>query len=549
MLDAMRDAVTDGAIEEADFVVIGAGSAGSVLADRLTASGRHRVVLLEAGGSDLRPWIKMPIGYGKTYHDASVNWRFYAEPDPGLADRAVYWPRGKCMGGSSSINGLVYCRGLQGDFDDWRDAGNPGWGWEDVAPRFERSERRIAGDGAVSGTGRLAVADRARSYHPIRRFYEAAAREIGLPVADPETALWGEGVGPYRITTRRGLRCSASDAFLRPALRRPNLGLRLGAHVERILIEGGRARAVRYRLGGTPCEIRARGAILLAAGAVKSPQLLQLSGVGPGALLQRLGIATLRELPVGQGLQDHLGVEYLVRATEPTLNQVLGTIRGLAGAAALYLLAQTGPLSLSVNQMGGLVRSREGLGRADIQLYFNPLSYTTRQRNHRTLLRPDPWPGFAIGFNACRPTSRGAIEARSPDAEAAPAIRPDYLSTEADIVEAVSGARLVARLLGTKAMRALAEAPNGFSPVDQTDDALLEDFRARASTVYHACGTCRMAPEAAGGVVDPRLRVHGVEGLRVVDASIFPNITSANTNAPTIMVAQMAADMILADAG
>jgi len=537
-------------MRQVDYIIVGAGSAGSVLADRLSACGAHQVLVLEAGGSDRHPWVRLPIGYGKTFHDAAVNWRFETEAEGALAGRRLYWPRGKVLGGSSSINAMVYHRGLPGDFDDWAAAGNPGWGWEDVAPVFARSERRIAADGSVSGEGSLSVADRSGEHHPVKRHYIAAAAELGFEEAEPGIAPWAEGIAPYHLTTRAGLRCSAADAFLRPAMRRRNLTVETRASVTRIVFEARRAVGVSYRRRGMTAEVHARRGVILAAGAVKSPQLLQLSGVGPGGLLSRLGVGVVHaNRNVGGGLQDHLGITYLYRATEPTLNQSLGTLAGKAAAALAYALRRGGPLSLSVNQMGGMLRSEPGLNRADQQLYFNPLSYSTSYRNKRPLLRPDPWPGFAIGFNPCRPTSRGRIEAARPDAEAAPLIVPNYLSTPEDEAGAVAGARLVRRLLGTAAMGKLIDGPNGFDlRGEHDDDVLLEDFRERSGTVFHPCGTCRMAPEDQGGVVDPGLRVYGTEGLRVVDASVFPNITSANTNAPTIMVAQRAADMILAEA-
>lgn len=533
-------------MDEFDYIIVGAGSAGCVLADRLTASGGYRVLLLEAGGSDRRPWVRLPIGYGKTFHDARVNWRYTAEPDPGLDGRALYWPRGKVFGGSSAINGLVWMRGLPGDFDDWAAAGNPGWGASDVEPVFEMIED--TGEGGAARERRISVTDRSREYHPIGRFYLDAADAAGLYRADPRRIHRDEGAGPYRITTRRGLRHSAADAFLRPAMRRRNLEVRRGVVVDRVVFSAKRADAVRYLRAGRVETVRARSAVILAAGAVGSPAILQRSGIGAAATLADLGVAPVHaNVNVGGGLQDHVGVDYLFRSTEPTLNQVLGTARGQVGAAIRFLLRRRGPLSLSVNQMGGLVRSRPEAAMADLQLYFNPLSYTTTVRGRRVLLRPDPWPGFAFGFNACRPTSRGRVDIVSSDPDIAPRIAPNYLSTNEDLASVIAGGRLIERMLSTSAMRSLIAAQNGFSPADASDAEILADFRARASTVFHACGTCRMAPEADGGVVDPDLRVHGVEGLRVVDASIFPNITSANTNAPTIMVATRAADKILAE--
>lgn len=532
-------------METFDYIVVGAGSAGCVLADRLSASGRDRVLLVEAGGGDRRFWIRTPIGYGMTFHDPAVNWRFHAEPDPALGDRAVYVPRGKVLGGSSSINAMVYCRGLAEDFDDWRDAGNPGWGWRDVATTFARIERRVAADGAVLGDGPLWVSNRAPEYHKVRRHFEAAASEVGLPATADMNGVAPEGVGPYAITTRSGLRCSAADAFLRPAMSRPNLTVMTGAEVQRITFEGRRAVGIILRRGSETLCLGARRDVVLAAGAINSPQLLQLSGIGPGAALQALGIQVVHDNgAVGGGLQDHLGVNYAFRATEPTLNQVLGTWRGRLAAGLAFLARRRGPLSLSVNQMGGLVRSTPGAARPDTQLYFNPLSYSADFAAERPILQPDAFPGFILGFNPCRPTSRGRVDLASPDPAAPPRIALNYLDTDADVSGVLAGARLVGRLQDTAALRRLIDGAPSFDLTQATDDAILADFRARSGSVYHPCGTCRMAPADRFGVLDPHLRVHGVEGLRVIDASAFPNITSANTNAPTIMLARHAADLM-----
>ncbi|NKX45672.1 GMC family oxidoreductase N-terminal domain-containing protein [Roseicyclus persicicus] len=529
-----------------DYIIVGAGSAGSVLAERLSADGRARVLVLEAGGTDRRPEIRVPIGYGLTFHGNAVNWRMQSEPDPGLDGRQMYWPRGKVVGGSSSINAMVYARGLPGDYDDWETAGNPGWGAAEVAQVYARVEHRVHADGRSTGDGPLWVSDRSREYHPLGRHYLQAIREAGLPEGD---TVAGEGAGPYQLTTRKGWRHSAADAFLRPALHRRNLKLVTGAEVLGLTFDGLRASGVRYRRGGQTLTATCRGEVILSAGAVKSPQLLQLSGIGPGDLLQRMGIPVLIDAPgVGGALQDHLAVTYTFRCEEPTLNQVLGRRIGQVMAAIRYALFRDGPFSLSVNQMGGLVRSRPGLPQADMQLYFNPLSYSTVHRNRRPLLKPDPWPGFILSFNPCRPTSRGRIDIISPDPSAQPGITPNSLSTQGDVADMIAGGRLIERLLDTPALRKLATAAHGFTPQGQTDEAILADARARAGTVYHPTCTCRMAPREAGGVVGPTLKVHSAEGLRVVDASIFPNITSANTNAPTIMAAMRAADLILAGA-
>jgi choline dehydrogenase len=530
---------------EFDYIVVGAGSAGCVLADKLSANPANRVLLLEAGGSDLRPWIKVPIGYGVSFYSPSVNWCFHSEPDEGLLGRSSYVPRGKVLGGSSSINAMVYCRGLPADYDDWRDAGNHGWGWSDVEPVFRSFEHIVGPDGSASGDGPLWVSNREPEYHPLKRHFYAAARELGFPIVD----LNGdepEGFGPYAINTRRGLRCSAADAFLRPAMRRPNLAVRTNVLVERVIIENRRAVGVACRIDGRPDVLRCRGEVILSAGAINSPKLLQLSGIGPGGLLQANGIDVVGDADgVGRHMQDHIAVSYFYRASEPTLNNELASWAGRIKAGLRFALNRSGPLSLSVNQMGGLVRATPASERPDIQLYLNPISYSTEYDGRRILLKPDPFPGYILSFNPCRPSSTGHVAIAGPDAAADPRIVPNSLSTQKDLDDVIAGARLMGRFQETSALKALAVGTPKFDVAKASDDELLHDFRSRSGTVYHPSCTCRMAPREQGGVVDPSCRVYGIDGLRVADASIFPNITSANTNAPSVLVGHMAARAIL----
>ncbi len=525
-----------------DFIIVGAGSAGCVLADRLSRDGRRRVLVLEAGGDDRRFWIRTPIGYGRTFADSRVNWKYQTEPNPELDGRTMYWPRGRVVGGSSSINALVYCRGMPADFDDWRALGNAGWGWQDVRPYFEKIERRVDATGRASTDGPLDVKDVAPHLHPVRSHWLAAAAELGLPVSEDFNGARPEGLGCYQVTVRHGLRRSAADAFLRPALRRGNVELRTRAWVRRIRIEGGRACGVEYERGGRTEFARADGEVLLCAGAVNSPQLLQLSGIGPGRHLAELGLETRVDNPaVGAHLQDHLAVVYSFKATRPTLNDELNTRLGRLRAGVRYLLTRTGPLALSVNQFGGFLRARPGATRADVQLYFNPVTYGSGDAS-RTRIELDPFPGFYLCFQPARPTSEGRVDARSADFRAAPRIAPNYLSTERDREDVVHGGRLLQAIAGTRAFRELIREPLAPELTAMDDADLLADFRARAATVYHPVGTCRMGPDPRDSVVDGQLRVRGVERLRVVDASVFPTVTSANTNAPTLMVARKAAD-------
>lgn len=534
---------------EFDYIIVGAGSAGCVLANRLSASGRYSVLLLEAGGHDLSLWIWMPIGYGKTFYRKSVNWMYVTEPDPGLNGRVSYWPRGKVLGGSSSINAMVYIRGQREDFDEWRDMGNPGWGWDDVLPYFKRSETNDRGaDEWRGGDGPVHVATMDRDLHPLCASFVAAGGELQYGHNPDFNGASQEGVGTYQNTARGGMRMSTARAYLRPARGRQNLRVETRAMAQAILFDGARATGLRYRQRGEVKEARARREVIVSAGAVNSPQLLQLSGLGPGALLQDKGIAVVRDLPgVGRHLQDHLGMDYLYRSKVPTLNTQLHPWYGKLWHGMRYVLTRRGPLSLGVNQAGGFVRSRPGLTRPNMQLFFSPVSYTKAPPGKRPLMNPDPFPGFLIGTQPTRPTSRGYLEIRSPDPEEPVAIHPNYLSTDFDIKEMLEAAHIARQLARAPSMAQVIEEEILPGPQVSSDEALIEDCRARAGTVFHPVSTCRMGPDPKTDVVDAQLRVHGVEGLRVADASIFPTLTSGNTNAPAIMVGEKAADLILAD--
>ncbi|MFP8778152.1 GMC family oxidoreductase [Hydrogenophaga sp. RWCD_12] len=538
--------------EAFDYIVVGAGSAGCVLADRLSADGRHSVLVLEAGGSDRRLWVQVPIGYGNTFYDPAVNWKFEAQPEPGMKDRRIYFPRGKVLGGSSSINAMVYCRGLPGDFDDWAAMGNAGWSWADVRPVYESFEQPVNPQGRPGGSADkpLFVSDVRHELHPLEHHYFKAAEETGLPFTDDFNGPQPEGVGRYRINTRRGLRWSAADAFLRPALRRPKVQLRTGAMVQRVLFEGRRATGITYLQNGQSHTASARRAVVVSAGAVQSPQLLQVSGVGPGALLQQHGIAVVLDQPqVGQNLQDHLAMSYSYESHLPTLNNQLGSLWGRLGMGMRFVFGRSGPLSISVNQCGGFVRSEPGQPQADLQLYCNPITYQLKPGATGTRIVPDPFAGFILCFQPTRPESRGQIQIAGPDMAMPPLIQPRYLSHPDDIAVAVRGARLIRRLEQSPAMRSTIKGPVGPALAGMDDAAMAEDFRSRASTCYHPVGTCTMGPDPATSVVGPDLKVHGLDGLYVVDASVFPTVTSGNTHAPTTMVAHKGAASILAATG
>ena len=536
---------------EYDFIIVGAGSAGCVLANRLSADGRFSVLLLEAGGSDLNFWIWMPIGYGKTFYKPSVNWMYHTEPESALNGRVSYWPRGKVLGGSSSINAMVYIRGQARDFDEWKAMGNPGWGWEDVLPYFRKSETNDRGGDAFRGdSGPVHIATMDRDLHPLCHDFIAAGKELQFPHNPDFNGAGQEGVGTYQNTAKGGMRMSTARAYLRPARHRANLRIETHALAERVLFEGRRAVGLRYRKNGQVVEAHARHEVIVSAGAVNSPQLLQLSGIGPGALLAAKGVEVVHALDgVGRNLQDHLGLDYLYRSRVPTLNNQLYPWYGKLWHGLRYVLTRRGPLSLGVNQAGGFVRSRPGLEHPNMQLFFSPVSYTKAPPGKRPLMNPDPFPGFLLGLQPTRPTSRGHLEIRSADPSEAPAIHPNYLATDIDIQEMLEGARLMRRFAEAPSLARLIEAELLPGPHVRSDDDLVADIRNRAGTVFHPVSTCRMGPDASRDVVDARLRVHGMGGLRVVDASIFPTLTSGNTNAPAIMVGEKGADMILEDCG
>jgi choline dehydrogenase len=541
-----------------DFIVVGAGSAGCVMAGKLTRNGRYSVLLIEAGGTDRRLWIKVPLGYAFTFSDRRLTWGYAAEADPGLADRRIYWPRGRVLGGSSSINAMAYVRGLPHDFNDWESAGATGWGWNNVRPCFDALETNDEPDETGGrrrrGSGPVHVTDLRHRMHPFTRHFLEGARQMGWQTSDnmnaapPEggNTAPGEGLAYMRSTVRGGRRWSAADAFLRPALSRRNLTVISGAQVERLLIRDGRAVGVRFRRGAQSLDATAGREVILSAGAVNSPHLLQLSGIGPAGLLRRHGIAVTCDLPqVGQGMQDHLAVSHHYWATEPTLNASLGSLFGQIRAGITFALTGGGPLGVPVNQCSGFART-SGADVPDVQIYCNPASYSVPASGRPGIDRDN---GFLLCVQPCRPTSRGQVTLRSADPFAPPLIQPNSLSTDADCAAAIRASRLLQRLADTPAIRRVTRERRAPDIVGLDDAGLLENFRARASTVFHPTSTCRIGTDAGNSVLDARLRVHGVRGLRVIDASAFPNITSGNTNAPTMMLAARAADLVLEEAG
>jgi choline dehydrogenase len=540
--------MTAEALDEVDYVIVGAGSAGCVVAGRLAATERFRVLLLEAGPKDTSPWIHLPIGYGMSFYNPNVNWMYSTEPVAGLDGRRIYQPRGKVIGGSSSINAMVYSRGQASDFDAWVAMGNPGWGWAEVLAAYRRIEAHALGDSPWhGGNGPLGVADISHAVHPLTHVFVEGGKQAGFgfnPDLNGETI---EGIGYYQINTKGGLRMSAARAWLWPVMRRGLLRVETGALVTRIDFEGKRAVGVTFEQGGRTRTVRARREVILAGGAINTPQVLQLSGVGPTEALARHGIPVVHHLPaVGAHLQDHACYDHVYRANRPSLNDELLPLLGKIRVGLRYLLTRGGPLSLSVNQGGGYVRSTPDAPVPDIQLYFSPLSYERATPGVRALTKPDAFSGFSMSISPCMPTSEGEIALASPDPHVAPLIKARYLDTEEDRRMALIGARILRRLAATPALAAIiaAEIKPGLDCISDAD--LAADLRARAYSVFHPCGSCRMGPDPATSVVDARLKVHGLEGLRIIDASIFPKVTSGNINAPAMMVGERCADFILA---
>jgi choline dehydrogenase len=528
-----------------DFIVVGAGSAGAVLAGRLSEDPGTSVLLLEAGPPDRSPWIHLPIGYGKTMWSDTLNWRYSTEPEPAMNGRRIYWPRGKTLGGSSSINGLIYIRGQREDYDRWAALGNRGWSFDEVLPYFRRSEGNERGADAFHGAdGPLKVSD-IHAKNPLIEAFVAGARELGVPSTDDFNGARQEGAGYYQLTTHRGLRVSTAVAYLKPARGRPNLRVETGAFASSLVLEGTRAVGVRWRQGGVQREARARGEVLLAAGALQSPQLLQLSGIGPAPLLQQHGIPVVHALPgVGENLQDHLQIRLIFESTRPTTNDQLNSWFGQIGIGLKWLFARSGPLAVGINQGGCFLRALpDEAATPDIQFHVATLSADMAGG------RVHPFSGFTMSTCQLRPESRGHVRIRSTDPFEPPAMVANYLATDLDRRTTVAGVKATRAICASAAMRPLVKREVKPGPDARNDDELLAFCRENGATIFHPSGTCAMGvADDPLAVLDERLRVRGVDGLRVVDCSAMPTLVSGNTNAPAVMMAEKAVDMIREDA-
>ena len=528
---------------EFDYVIVGAGTAGCALANRLSEDPSRSVCLLEAGGEDDWIWFRIPVGYLYCIGNPRADWGFRTQPEPGLNGRELLYPRGKVLGGCSSINGMLYLRGQSGDYDHWRQLGNPGWGWDDVLPLFRKFEDYAPGEDAFhSQGGEWRIEDQRLKWEILEAFRDACIA-AGLPAIADFNSGDNEGVGYFKVNQKRGMRWSAATAFLRPARNRPNLTVMTRAQAERVDFDGRRATGVTFRQGDALKRVSARAEVILCSGAIGSPQLLQLSGVGPGDLLAEHGIAPVAErAEVGGNLQDHLQIRmaYKVSGTR-TLNTMSASLWGKAKIAMEYALNRSGPMSMAPSQLAAFARSGPDVASADLEYHVQPLTLEAfGQPLH-------PFDAFTASVCHLRPESRGTVRIGSADPRAHPLIAPNYLATEGDRRVAAAAIRLTRRIAGQAALARFRPEEFKPGPEYETEADLARAAGDIASTIFHPVGTCRMGPDA-GAVVDPELRVNGVEGLRVVDASIMPTITSGNTNTPTLMIAEKAAGLIRAAA-
>ena len=534
-------------MSEFDIIIVGAGSAGSIAANRLSQDQNLKILILEAGPNNFHPMIKIPLGYGMTFYNKSINWNFYTSPQLHLDNRRLYCPRGKVVGGSSSINAMIYARGFPSDFRNWTYDNSSLWGWENIRKTFENMEKNIILTDKENATSKIVVNNVSSQHHSILNNYFLGAKELNIPSVDSFNTDNAEGVGHYDITTRNGYRWSAADGFLKDTLTK-NVKLTTQANVNQITVSDKKVTGVKYSKKGRNFEVKAKIGVVMAAGSIKTPHILMLSGIGPSDHLKDFGIETKIDNPnVGSNLQDHIGIDYLYRSKVPTLNKSLGTVSGRIKSILEYLIFRSGPLSLSINQGGGFIRWKNKEDYPNLQVYFNPLTYSVSHANKRPLLKTDKFDGFIIGFQPCRPNSRGNIRLLSKEINDDPLIDPGYLSNEKDLYDLECAYDFVRKISQTHSLDNIIDHPIGIDLVKSSTKEMISHFRQNATSVYHPCGTCKMGPDKDTGVVSDRLKVHGLQNLWIVDASVFPNITSGNINAPVMMTAYIGGNLISED--
>ena len=531
-----------------DFIIVGAGSAGCILANRLSECSKFSVLLLEEGGSNNNPWISLPAGFAKTYYHPRYNYCYYTEPQTQMLNRKIYAPRGRGLGGSGAINAMVYIRGHREDFDDWQKAGASGWGFDDVLPYFRKIESHPLGDNLFHSTkGNIGITNMQKEAHPICQNFISACVENGMKINHDFNGNEICGVGTYEANISNGRRASSASTYLYKAKKRKNLVIRTHAKVKRILFQGTQAVGVSTSINDQQTSYFASKEVILSAGAIDSPKLLQLSGVGEADNLKKIGISIVKNMPaVGKNLQDHVCASYVFETRVKTLNDDFKGLYKKAKLGLQYLATRGGPLSISVNQAGGFVNTRSKTARPNIQLYFNPLSYQY-DPNASGLVKPLSHSGVMLSYSPCRPNSRGSVTLSDGDHRNAALIQPNYLSSDDDVIDIIQGAKFVAKLSQAEAFKGVFIANTSNDLSSKSDLDLLQQFKEHGGSIYHLCGTCSIGLNDKNSVVDTSLKVHGLEGVRVIDASVFPNIVSGNINAATMMVAEKGADHIIRD--
>lgn len=531
-----------------DLIVIGAGSSGSIIASKLSEQSNLNILVLEAGPKDLNPIIKIPLGYGMTFYNKRINWNFYSSPQSNLYNRELYCPRGKVVGGSGAINAMVYTRGFKTDYQDWSNAIDKEWSIKNIEHSYNKIENKIILKDNQSSKNKIFVNDVSSSHHKILENFFNGVKELNLSVTKNFSDFQNEGFGNYNITTRNGYRWTAADGFLKPSLKKKNIKLLTNANVQKLILKNHRITGVEYIQHTILHKVEAKIGVIMTAGSIKTPQILMHSGIGSAESLKKNGIKVeLENHNVGLHLQDHIGLNYIYKSRIPTLNQSLGTFSGRIKSFIQYFLFRNGPLSLSINQGGGFLKWKNKEEYPNLQIYFNPLTYSISYKNKRPLLQTDKFNGFVIGFNSCRPKSRGTVSIKSNDINDDPVINPNYLSNHEDIYDLECAFDFVRQLTKTKAIKEVMINPLTIDPLKVSNEELIKNFKKKSSSVYHPCGTCRMGSNKKNSVVSHRLKVHDFENLWVADASIFPNITSGNINAPVMMMAFKGSELILED--
>ena len=531
-------------MENFDLVVVGAGSAGCIVTNQIINHSNLKVLLIEAGPNDSNPVIQVPLGYGMTFYHKKMNWNFYSSLQKNLNNREIYYPRGKVVGGSGSINAMIYARGLKTDFDNWAFSQN--WSWDNIKSAYEDIELAVQSNTKKIPPYKIPVNDVSSQHHPILKHYFAASQDFEFKRNNELNSSTDNQVGNYNVNILNGYRASSAKIFLKPIKKHPNLTILTNAEVLKLYFVNKKISGLKIKHKNKIINIKPNIGTILSSGSIMTPYLLMKSGVGDAAELNQLNIPLILNSPhVGKNLQDHLGLDYLYKTFKPTLNDELGTWKGRLKTVLKYLYNRQGPLSLSLNQGGGYLNWNSLDPYPNIQLYFNPLTYSVSYKNKRPLLKTDKFSGFIIGFNSCRPKSRGEVSLKLENNNYLPAINPNYLSDEKDIHDLYSAFDFIRKFSANKHINSIIKSPVNIDPIKASDSELLDHFKSTATTIYHPCGTCRMSADINTGVVSDKLKLHGIENLWIVDASIMPNITSGNINAPVMMLSYLSSKLIL----